>query len=168
MITWILKKFNSIQTLVEGILEIKLSHLLSKIYRKSHPKTQTLIVLNKFVCYPNYRLIPVWILSYWESPVVAPIPSLIYNINKLRAWIEYTTNLMITKKTTKIKKNKIQWATHVSTDYDIYLDCWHFKLHLKTHFKIKANFKFSDFILSLCGTEDKVKRKERGMMKIIV
>ena len=27
----------------------------------------------------------------------------------------------------------------------IYLDCWHFKLHLKTDFKIKINFKFSNF-----------------------
>ena len=38
----------------------------------------------------------------------------------------------------KITK-KIQWATYASIDYDICLDCWHFKLHLKSHFKIKTN-----------------------------
>ena len=58
-----LKKLNSIQTLVEDILEIKLSHLLSKTYKKSNRKIQTLIVLNKFVYYPNNCLVRLRILS---------------------------------------------------------------------------------------------------------
>ena len=57
-----------------------ISHLLSKTYKKSHPKTPTLIVLSKFVCYPNNRLVPLWILSYRESTVVAPISLVIHNI----------------------------------------------------------------------------------------
>ena len=32
-------------------------------------------------------------------------------------------------------------------DYDICLDCWHFKLYLITHFKLKINFKFQIFKL---------------------
>ena len=51
-----------------------ISHLLSKTYKKSHPKTPTLIVLSKFVCYPNNRLVP------RESTVVAPISLVIHNI----------------------------------------------------------------------------------------
>ena len=41
LITWILKKLNSIQTLVENIPEIKLSHwyLLNKTCKKSHSRT---------------------------------------------------------------------------------------------------------------------------------
>ena len=39
LITWILKKLNSIKTLVEYILEMKASHLLSKTYKKLHAKT---------------------------------------------------------------------------------------------------------------------------------
>ena len=82
LITWMLKKLNSIQTLVEKIPEIKLSHwyLRSKTYIKSYSKTRTLIPLNKFVCYPNNRLVLLRILSYRESSVVAPISSLIYKI----------------------------------------------------------------------------------------
>ena len=79
-ITWILKKLSSIQTVVEDIPEIKLSHwyLLSKVYEKSHSKNWTLIVLKKFVCYPNNCFVPLWILSYRESAVVAHISSLSY------------------------------------------------------------------------------------------
>ena len=63
LITWILKKLNSIQTLVENIPEIKLSHWypLGKTYKKSHLKTGTPLVLNKFVCYPSNRLFALWI-----------------------------------------------------------------------------------------------------------
>ena len=69
LITWILKKWNSIQTLVENIPEIKLSHwyLRSKTYKKLHSKTRTLTALNKFVCYPNNSLIPLRDSSYWDS-----------------------------------------------------------------------------------------------------
>ena len=58
-ITWILKKLSSIQTLVEHIPEITLSHwyLLSKTYKKSHYKNRTLIVLKKFVRFPNNHLL---------------------------------------------------------------------------------------------------------------
>ena len=83
LITWILKKLNSIQTLVENIPEIKLSHwyLLSKTYKKSHLKTWTLIVLKTYVCYSNNCLVPLRILSYQESTVVTLISSLmIYKI----------------------------------------------------------------------------------------
>ena len=82
-ITWILKKLSSIQTLVEDIPEITLSHwyLLSKTHKKSHSENWTIIVVNKFVCYSNNRLIPLQILSYWESTVVAPISSLSYIID---------------------------------------------------------------------------------------
>ena len=78
-ITWILKKLSSIQTLVEDILEIKLSHwyFLRKTYKKLHSKTRTLIVLNKFVCYPNICVLLLRISSYWAT-VVAPISSLNY------------------------------------------------------------------------------------------
>ena len=89
LITWILKKLNSIQTLVENIPEIKLSHhwyLLSKTYKKSHSKTRTFIVLNKFVCYPNNRLVSLRILSYRESTVIAPISILIYKILSSLSW----------------------------------------------------------------------------------
>ena len=81
-ITWILKKLSSIQTLVEDISEITLSHwyLLSKTYKKSHSKNRTLIVLKKFACYPNNHFVPLRILSYRESTVVAPISSLSYII----------------------------------------------------------------------------------------
>ena len=43
LITWILKKSNSIQTLVEDIPEVKLSHcsLLNKTYRNSYSITKT-------------------------------------------------------------------------------------------------------------------------------
>ena len=70
----------------------------------------------------------------------------------------------------KIKTKKIQWVTYASIDYVMYLDCWHFKLYLKTHFELKTNlnFKYSKFLLSLCGTKDKVKRKEKWMMSITV
>ena len=49
-ITWILKKSNFIQTLAEGILEIKLSYwsLPSKTYRNWYSITSTLVVLSKF------------------------------------------------------------------------------------------------------------------------
>ena len=59
-IIWILKTLNSVQTLVADIPEIKLSHwyLVNKSYEKPHSETQTLIVLNKFVCSRNNRLIP--------------------------------------------------------------------------------------------------------------
>ena len=36
----------------------------------------------------------------------------------------------------------MQWASYASIDYDIYLDSWHFKLHLKTDFKLKTNSNF--------------------------
>ena len=72
---WIFKKLNSIQTLVKDIQEIKLSHcsLLSKTYKKTHSITRILITLNKFVFYPKNCLVPLWILSFWESTVAAPI-----------------------------------------------------------------------------------------------
>ena len=49
-ITWIMKKLNSIQTLVKDILEIRLSYwsLLRKTYRNAPSITGTLTVLNKF------------------------------------------------------------------------------------------------------------------------
>ena len=70
------------QTLVEDIPEIKLSHWypLSKTYTKSHSKNRALIVLKKFVCYPNNHLVPHQILSYQESTVVNPISSVSYII----------------------------------------------------------------------------------------
>ena len=71
LITWILKKLNSIQTLSQW-------YLLSKTYKKSHSKIRTLVVLNKFFYYPNDCLIRLRILSYWELTVVDPISSLIY------------------------------------------------------------------------------------------
>ena len=81
-ITWILKKLSSMQTLVEDIPEITLAHwyILSKTYKKSHSKSRTLIFMKKFVCYPNNRLVPLRILNYRESTVVAPISSLSYII----------------------------------------------------------------------------------------
>ena len=79
-IIWILKTLNSVQTLNEDIPEIKLSHwyLVNKSYKKSHSKTQTLIVLNKFVCSRINGLIPFQILSYWAPTLVNPISSLSY------------------------------------------------------------------------------------------
>ena len=49
-ITWILKKLNSIQALLEDIPEIKLFYwsFQSKTYRNSHLITRTLIFLNNF------------------------------------------------------------------------------------------------------------------------
>ena len=44
--------------------------------------------------------------------------------------------MTITKYTTKIKKTKRY--SEQSIDYDICLDCWHFKPHLKTYFKLKT------------------------------
>ena len=89
LIPWIFKKLNSIQILLEDIPEFKLSHwyLLSKTYKKSHSKTRTLIVLNKFVCYPKSRLFILQILSYWESTVIASISSLIYKMLFYFSWL---------------------------------------------------------------------------------
>ena len=42
-----------------------------------------------------------------------------------------------------------------------------FKSSFQTKKKI-SNFKFSNLLLSLYGTKDKVKRKERGMTRITV
>ena len=97
LITWIFKKLNSIQTLVENIPEIKLSHwyLLSKTYKKSHSKTRTLIVLNKFVCYPNNCVVRLQILNYQESTVVASISSLIYNVLFSFSWLSIIQILFI-------------------------------------------------------------------------
>ena len=47
----------------------------------------------------------------------------------------------------------------------IYLECYSFQN--KNKFQI-SNFKFLNFLLILCETKDKVKRKEKGMMKITV
>ena len=78
LIICIFNKLNSIQTLVKDIPEIILSHwsLLSKTYKKSHLITGPLIALNKFVFYPNNYLVPLRNLSYQESTVAAPIPSI--------------------------------------------------------------------------------------------
>ena len=50
LITWTLKKANSIQTFVEDIPEVKLSHqsLLSKTYENSYSVTRALTILNNF------------------------------------------------------------------------------------------------------------------------
>ena len=83
-IIWIFKKLNSLQTLAKDILEIRLSHklpskeiyLLNKTYKKLHSITWTLVAWNKSVFHPNNCLVPLWILSYRESTVAAPISSL--------------------------------------------------------------------------------------------
>ena len=59
--------------------------------------------------------------------------------------------------TSKIKKQK-DTVSNLSKYWLWYL------FRLLTHFKIKTNFKFSNFSLSLCRTKDKLKRTERGMM----
>ena len=79
------------------------------------------------------------------------------SISKLHARIEYIINLTITKLTSKIKKQK-DTVSNLSKYWLWYL------FRLLTHFKIKTNFKFSNFSLSLCRTKDKLKRTERGMM----
>ena len=71
----IFKKLNSIETLVKGIPEIKLSHW-SLLRKTSHMITQTLIASTRFVFYSNNCLDPFRIMSYRESTVAAPISSL--------------------------------------------------------------------------------------------
>ena len=66
-ITWILKKSNSIQILVEEILE---NYLTSPFWANKYS-----ITIN-FVFYPNNLLLPLWILSYQESAVAVLITSL--------------------------------------------------------------------------------------------
>ena len=68
VITWILKKLKSIQTLVNDLPEIKLSHWypLNKTYIKNHIQKLKLSLSWTNFCYPNYRLVPLWILNYWE------------------------------------------------------------------------------------------------------
>ena len=59
----------------------------------------------------------------------------------------------------------MQRATSASVDYDIYLDCRHFKLHLKTHFKLKTIFKFQIlklFTESLWNKGQSKKKRERN------
>ena len=68
-------------------------------------------------------------------------------------------NLTITKRTTKIRKQKDKMSNLCK--YSLSVDISNFIL------KQISNFKFSDILLTLCGTKNKVKRKERGMMKII-
>ena len=79
-ITWILKKLYSIYKPLLKTFQKSNSnwYLLSKTYKNSHSKTLTFIILNRFLCYPNSHLVPLQILSYWESTVVAPISSLCY------------------------------------------------------------------------------------------
>ena len=121
-ITWILKRLNSIQTFVEDIPEIKLAYwsLLSKTYKKSYSKTPTLIVLNKFVCYPNNCLVPHQILSYRESTVAAPISSLAtYKILLSFSWLSImqilfrnllTVSTVKTSNTKQSVKSLCSWA----------------------------------------------------------
>ena len=51
-------------------------------WRNSRNETISLTVI-----YPNNRLLPLQILSHWESTVVAPIYSLIYNILFSFSWL---------------------------------------------------------------------------------
>ena len=69
-------------------------------------------------------------------------------------------NLTITKLTSKIKNPPKRSSGQLNQV--LYL------FRRLTHFTTKTNFKFSNFSLSLCRTKDKVKRKERGMMRITV
>ena len=66
-----IQKIDSIKILVREIPEI-ISHW-SLFSKKPHWITWTLIVLNKFVFYPNNCLALLWILSYWELAVAATI-----------------------------------------------------------------------------------------------
>ena len=68
-------------------------------------------------------------------------------------------NLTITKRTTKIRKQKDKMSNLCK--YSLSVDISNFIL------KQISNFKFSNILQTLCGTKNKVKRKERGMMKII-
>ena len=68
-------------------------------------------------------------------------------------------NLTITKRKTKIRKQKDKMSNLCK--YSLSVDISNFIL------KQISNFKFSNILQTLCGTKNKVKRKERGMMKII-
>ena len=88
LITWILKKLNSIPSLFKTFQKSNSWVPSEQTYKISHSKTQTLIVLNKFDCYPpNNRLVPLRILSYRKSAVVAPISSSIYKILFSFSWL---------------------------------------------------------------------------------
>ena len=66
LITWTLKKLNSIQTILDSIAEVFHRSLLSKIYKNSYLITPILFVLNNL---SNNPLVHLQILSYWESTV---------------------------------------------------------------------------------------------------
>ena len=64
----------------------------------------------------------------------------------------------------KLKNQNIELAAYAIIDYLIYLDSWHFKLHLKTNFKPKANLKFQIlkvFTGSLWNKGQSKKKRER-------
>ena len=50
--------------------------------------------------------------------------------------------------------------TYSNIDRVIFSGCGNSQLQL--NFKLKTNFKFSNFLLNLCGSKNKVKRRERN------
>ena len=96
-ITWILKKLNSIQTLAEDVLE---NYLTGPFWAKPSEihiwKLKLSLSRINFVFCPNNRLLPLWILSYRESTVAAPITSLaIYMLYILYIFIFFSWLSMV-------------------------------------------------------------------------
>ena len=96
-ITWILKKLNSIQTLAEDVLE---NYLTGPFWAKPSEihiwKLKLSLSRINFVFCPNNRLLPLWILSYRESTIAAPITSLaIYMLYILYIFIFFSWLSMV-------------------------------------------------------------------------
>ena len=90
LITWILKKSNSMQTLVEDIPKIKLSHwFLSKTYTFNTWNSHCLEQILCFILIITLSLIRWFWLSYWETTVAAPNFSLAIYILFISLGLDY-------------------------------------------------------------------------------
>ena len=98
----LLKKSNSIQTLVKDISEIKLSHksLLSKTYRNSHSITRTLIV--GIYCFTKNEVIH----RCFSRNLIAPSAGSFTVIFKLKVLLSIFCGTKIT----------LEWTTHSFLD----------------------------------------------------
>lgn len=144
---------NSPKTLVADILEIKLSHwyFLSKIYTFNNSKPYCLEQILCFILIIAF--VPLWIWSYQESTVVAPIFSLaLYKILFYFSWFAINTDSIL--KSTHIcdfnRKQSVEFLNIYFCTYFFLLS--NFEIRLKVKLAMIGNFPIFFFYFHFWAT----------------